>query len=1024
MTLSDISIKNSVFAWMLMASLILFGAIGLKNLGISQMPDADFPVVSVSVTYEGAAPEIIETDVVDVVEDAVMSVQGIRSISSSAKEGEGSVTIEFELDRDIDAAVQEVQTKIAQAAGRLPREIEPPVVTKTNPEDQPIMWVALYGEKPLRDMMILARDRLKDRLQTVSGVGEIILGGYVEPALRIWVNPEKLAAFELTVTDVIDALAREHVEIPAGRIETETKEIHIRSLAEAKTPEEVGDILITKRGGANIFAPIRIRDVAKVAAGLSEVRRISRTSRLPAIGLGIKKQRGSNAVKVADEVSKRLEVLKKSLPPGYKIRVNFDSTKFIKETTSEMKFTLILSALLTAVVCLVFLASWGATLNVLLAIPTSIMGAFLFIYFFGFTLNTFTLLALILAIGIVVDDAIMVLENIVRHQEAGKSPMQAASIGAREITSAATATTLALIAVFIPVVFMKGVIGKFFFQFGITLSVAVALSLLEALTLTPMRASRFLAMKETKGKFFKAVEEVYHGLSLLYLKGLNWCLARRKKVLIGAGIFWVVSLLLLPLLRKEFVPAQDQGMLLMRAQTPLGSSITFTDQKMKMAEEIISNDPAVLRYYAAVGGFGGGDVNSGMLFLTLKPKGERPRVKELGHRPSQQDMMNILRKKLSGIPDFMPIFMDLSTRGFTAERGFPVEFTVRGPEWTQLTQLSKKILEEMRQNPYFTDVDTDYKVGQPEVRIIPRRAEAASRGVSMDTIGKTVNALMGGVRAGKFTEAGHRNDIRVRLGEESRQTADDIKKIFVRNQSGEMVPLSEVVDLREGETLKSITRKDRERAIGIFANVGQEKSQSRALTEVGRIAAKILPENYRIVMSGAAETFKESFAGLFFALILGVIVAYMVLGSQYNSFTHPFTVLLALPFSLSGAFLALLLFDQSLNMYSFIGIILLMGIAKKNSILLVDFTNQKRKAGMETGEAIRTASPQRLRPILMTSFATLAAALPAAMAFGPGAETRRPMALVVIGGVFVSTFFTLFVVPCAYSLLARFEKRA
>ena len=754
MTLSDISIKNSVFAWMLMASLILFGAIGLKKLGISQMPDADFPVVSVSIAYEGAAAEIMETDVVDVVEDAVMSVQGIRSLSSQAKEGEASVTIEFELDRDIDAAVQEVQTKIAQVAKRLPREIDPPVVTKTNPEDHPILWVALFGDKPVHDMMELARDHLKDQLQTVSGVGEIILGGYVDPALRVWVDPEKLKAYELTVTDVIDALGREHVEIPAGRIETDTKEINIRSLAEGKTSEEIGDMVISKRGGANIYNPIHIRDVATVEKGLDEIRRISRTSELPAIGLGIKKQRGANAVRVADEVSKRLAEIQKTLPPGYTARINFDSTQFIKQTTGEMKFTLVLSALLTAFVCLVFLASWGATLNVLLAIPTSIVGSFLFIYFFGFTLNTFTLLALILAIGIVVDDAIMVLENIVRHQETGMSPMEAASLGAREITSAATATTLALIAVFIPVVFMKGVIGKFFFQFGIALSVAVALSLLEALTLTPMRASRFLALKEIKGSFFENVEKNYQRLSALYLKGLRWCLERRKKVLIGALVFWILSLFLLPVLRKEFVPAQDQSMLLISAQTPLGSSITFTDAKMKLAEDIISKDPAVLRYYSAVGGFGGGDVNSGMIFLTLKPKGERPKVAALGRHPSQADMMNLLRKKLFTIPDFIPIFIDLSTRGFTAERGFPVEFTVRGPDWKTLTELSNKMVEEMKKDPYFVDVDTDYKYGQPEVQIIPRRAEAAARGVGMDTIGNTVNALMGGCVRGNLPKAG------------------------------------------------------------------------------------------------------------------------------------------------------------------------------------------------------------------------------------------------------------------------------
>lgn len=1023
MSLSDISIKNPVFAWMLMAGLILFGAISFSRMGISEMPDVDFPVVNISVTYEGAAPEIMESDVVDIIEDAVLSIQGIRNITSSSKQEEANITIEFELNRNIDVALQEVQTKIAQAQARLPKEIDPPIVTKTNPEDQPIMWISLSGEKPLRELMEYARDHLKDKMQTVSGVGEVLLSGFVEPNLRIWIDPEKLDAWELTVQDVVEAIQREHNEIPAGRIETKEKEINLRSMGEVFSPEAFEKIAITRRGSAPIYKPLFIKDVARVEAGLDDIRRISRVNGKPAVGLGIKKQRGSNAVAVAEGVKKKMDEVRPTLPEGFSIQVNFDSTRFIEETNHEMRFDLILSALLTAVVCLAFLASWSSTFNVLLAIPTSIVGAFTFLLFFGFTVNTFTMLGLILAIGIVVDDAIMILENIVRHQEMGKTPLTAARDGAREITSAAIAATLAIIAIFIPVVFMKGIIGKFFFQFGITMSVAVGLSLLEALTLTPMRLSYLQVAHSKPNRFTQMVDSSFNWLMNGYSSILKFCLRFRWSVILVALAVFASSFYVLPKVKKEFVPAQDQSMFLIRLESPLGSSIAYTDGLMKQAEALIAGNPEVVRYFAAVGGFGGGEVNTGIVFVTLLPPKKRPIDPELGRRLTQQDLMARVRNEVKTIPQLKVFIQDLSTRGFTAQRGFPIEFTVRGPDWNTLVESSDKMIAAMKKSPSFIDVDTDYRYGQPEIQIVPRREEAQKRQVSVEEIGKVINAMVGGLKTGKFTESGHRNDIRVRLEESERQSGKDIEKLYVRNQRGELVKLNEVVEVKPRETLKSITRKDRERAIGIFANVGPGTSQALALEEMEKLAKEILPPGYRVVLSGSAETFKESFQSLLFALYLGIIVAYMVLASQYNSFVHPFTVLLALPFSVSGAWLALYLSGHSLNIYSFIGLILLMGIVKKNSILLVDFTNQRRAEGMDKYTALMTACPQRLRPILMTSFATLAAAIPPALGLGAGSETRKPMAIVILGGVLVSTLLTLFVVPAAYSLLARLERK-
>ncbi len=1024
MTLSDFSIKNPVFAWMLMAALIVFGLIGFNSMGVSQMPDVDFPVVSVSLTWEGAAPEVMETDVVDVVEDAVMSIQGIRDLSSTARQGQATVTIEFELERDIDAALQEVQTKIAQAQLRLPREIDPPVVTKVNPQDQPIMWLGVSGDVPLRHLMEYVQDHLKDRFQTISGVGEVFLGGFLERNLRVWIDAKKLEELQLTVEDVIDAIQREHAELPAGRIETKEREFNVRSMGEALNVEEFGNLIVSRRGGQPVYKPIYLKDVATIEDGLSDTRRIARILGKPAVGLGIRKQRGANEVAVAHRVLERLEEVKKRLPKGIEIGVNFDRTRFIEDSIHELTFTLILSAILTSLVCWLFLGSWSATLNILLAIPTSIIGTFIAMYFFGFTLNTFTLLGLSLAIGIVVDDAIMVLENIVRYQEQGMDRVEAARVGARQVTFAALAATLAIIAIFLPVAFMSGIIGRFFFEFGVTISVAVALSLLEALTLAPMRCAQFLRVGERTTRIGRGIDAGFRWLSRRYQDLLGWSLGRRWLILAAAlGVFLATVLTVAPLLRKEFVPPQDQSMFLCRLQTPVGSSIDFTNARFRRAEEFAMSRPEVKRYFGAIGGFGGGEVNSGILFVTFRQPLERPVVPPNKKPLSQKELMALFRKELNKIPDTKAVIQDLSLSAFSAQRGFPIEMTVRGPDWEQLAELSETIRREMEKSPLMVDVDTDYLTGIPEVRVRPERVRAAERGVSVEAIGRTINALIGGERVAKYSRGGRRYDVRVRLVPSQRTQAEDIERLWVWNNRGEMVQLKDLVTISEKPALLTITRRGRERAITLFANVAPGKSQVQALQEADQIAKRVLPEGYHAVFAGSTQTFRESMQGLAFALWLGILVAYMVLGSQYNSYLHPVTVLLALPFSISGAFIALWLSGQSLNIYSAIGLILLMGIVKKNSILLVDFTNQLREQGLPVEGALLKACPIRLRPILMTSISTVAAAIPPAMALGPGAETRIPMAVTVIGGVILSTLLTLLVVPCAYSLFSRFEHK-
>lgn len=1014
MTLSEISIKRPVFAWMLMSGLIIFGAISFLRMGISQMPDVDFPVVSVSVSYQGASPEIMETDIVDVIEDAVSSVEGIKGITSTSYLGSATVSIEFDLGRDINAALQEVQTKISQAQRLLPKEMDTPTISKTNPEDMPIMWIAFRSNKySTYEMMTYVRDHLKDQFSTVQGVGEVMMGGYVEPSMRIWPDKQKLNYFNLTVDDIISTIESEHAELPAGYLETEKNALNVRTLGEGKTVEDFENMRINTRGGSPNFTPTLLKQVASVEENLSDVTRISRSNGERAVGLGIKKQRGTNAVSVAQAVKKKLEVVKKTLPEGMNLQIRVDSTKFIQENVHELVMTLILAALLTGLVCWAFLGSWTSTFNILLAIPTSIIGSFIILHFAGFTLNTFTLMALSLSIGIVVDDAIMVLENIIRHLEMGKDKVTAALDGAKEITFAALAATIAIVAIFLPVAFMSGVIGKFFFQFGVTMTAAVLLSLVEALTLTPMRASQFSAISERRTKFGKAVDGVISGITNKYKKTLVWALSNRWKVVLGSFVVFFGSLFGNKFIKKEFVPAQDQSQFMMRVKTPAGSSLNYTNGKILEIEKFLTSRKEVSGYYAAVGGFGGGtgQFNTANLFVTLVPPGER--------KLSQEEFMNEARGEMKKVTDTKIFIQDLSMRGFTSGNNFPVEFTIRGPEWEKLVEYSEKFVEAMSKTGLMVDVGTDYQKGQIEVDIIPNRQKAAARGVSVRTIARTIQTMIGGIQTERYSKGGHRYYITVALPATERVNSDQIKSLYVRNNRGELVQLSELVEITQKPSLQYISRSDRERALTIYANVVSGKSQADAIAEVQKISAAIIQQPYKIVMSGSAEAFKETFMSLIFALLLGIVVSYMVLASQFNSYKDPITVLVALPFSISGAFLALLITQQSLNMYSMIGLILLMGIVKKNSILLVEFTNHMRSEGLSVREALLAACPVRLRPILMTSLATIAGAMPAAMALGPGAETRMPMSIAVIGGVLVSTVLTLVVVPCVYSLFER-----
>ena len=1000
-----------------MVAMMLFGYLSFREMGVSQLPDVDLPFVNISVTWEGAAPDIIESDVVDILENAVMSVEGVETITSTMKRGSANITVEFGLNKNLDVAVNDIQNKLSQAQRILPTTVDPPIVSKSNPEDQPIMWLGISDSsmKP-KELMTYLRDSVRDKFLTTEGVADVQLSGYVEPNLRVWVNDKNLKKKELTVTDIINAISAEHAEMPSGEIHNKKVEYSVRTLGEADSVDEFSKLSINRRGANPNFIAMSLGQVARIEDGLDEVTRISRVMGISSVGIGIKKQRGSNSVAVADSVYRRIEELKKTLPLTMKLGVNFDSTRFIKESVHELTFTLILSAVLTALVCWAFLGSWSATFNVILAIPTSILGSFVVLKAMNFTLNYFTLLGLSLSIGIVVDDAIMVLENIFRHFEMGKDKRHASLDGAKEITFAALAATMAIIAIFLPIAYMKGIIGKYFFQFAVTISVAVFFSLVEALTLTPMRCALFMSHTKKRMWFGQMVDKSFIWFEKFYERILP-VVIKHRLITIGISILiFILSSTLVLKLRKEFVPPQDQSSIFLRIKTPEGSSLDYSDQKVREVEAYLKNRPEIDRTFVAIGGQGGGESNSSLAFITLKDKKDR--------KYSQQELIEIYRKDFNRLQGIRVIVQDTSIGAIGGSgRGFPVEFSITGNDWNKLIAAANITMKEMTASGIFLDVDTNYREDVKELNIIPDRNKARLRGISIADLGTTVNALVGGAVVGKFTQNGHRYDIRIRLENIGADDLERIKEINLRNNRDELVKISDIAEVKFNNGIQSITREQRSRSIKIFSNIKPGYSQAKALEEAEAMARKHLFLGAQILESGSTKTFNESFQSLFFVLILGIAVSYMVLASQFNSFSDPVTVLVALPFSVSGAFVALFLKNQSINIYSLIGIILLMGIVKKNSILLVDFTNQVRDEKKKNiHDALLEACPKRLRPIIMTSFATIAGATPAAFAFGPGAESLSPMAMSVIGGVLVSTFLTLLVVPSIYSLLSPNER--
>jgi hydrophobic/amphiphilic exporter-1 (mainly G- bacteria), HAE1 family len=1016
MWLADTSVKRPVFATMVILALVVLGAVSYPEIGVDLFPKVDFPIVNISTHLKGASPEVIDVDITDKIEGAVNTINGVKSITSNSTEGDSRITIEFVLERDIDLAVQDVREKVALIRNKLPQDIEEPRIAKVDPDATAVMWLNLSGQKTVRELSMYVDEVLKEQLQRINGVGDIQLGGLQLRQVRVWLDAGKLRAYELSANDVMVALQRQNVELPGGRIESVSKEYTIKVKGEFLNVADFNDLVIAYDKGA----PVRLRDIGKAEDGMEDRRSIVRFNGIPAVGMGVQKQSGTNTVAVVDLVKKEIAKINKTLPPGMTLNIAIDQSTFIKRSIAEVQKHLILGGLFAVLAVFIFLRNVRTTLISAVALPISIISTFALIRAFGFTFNNMTMLALTLSVGLLIDDAIIVIENIYRHVEEGMAPREAATFATSEIGLAVMATTFAIVAIFLPVAFMKGMIGRFFLQFALTVVFSVLVSLLVSLTLTPMLASIFLKRVQVRQEdpattpivvkphwLGASFERGYKKMEEVYRRLLTFSLNHRAMMLLGALTIFVVSLYLTTFMGKEFSPPEDQGQFIVRLEAPIDYSLEKADELFRPAEQILRQMPEVRAVYYVLGI--GGAINRAMMMTSLIPKSER--------KKTQMDLKKEIRQKLSRFPGLKVSAEDFSMIG-GGQRQVPIQYSVRGPDLLAIQTYTKQIAGEFAKKPGVVDVDTSLEMGKPELKVFIDRDKAADLGVDVSTIAEAINLLMSGeaeVTKYKDERRGKRYDLRIRLNPEDRRNPDDLGRLYVRSRGGGLVELRNLVRIQEGGGPSVINRVDRQRAVTLFASL-EEKPLGAAITDLNSIAGKILPPDYLPKYRGQADTMAESFGYLQFAIFLGVVMAYMVLAAQFESFVHPFTVLLAMPLSFIGAFGALLLTGKTLNIFSFIGLILLMGLVKKNGILLVDYTNVLRARGLSRREAILHAGPVRLRPILMTTFAMVFGMIPVAFGMGEGAETRAPMGIAVIGGLLTSLFLTLLVVPAAYDL--------
>ena len=1006
MNLPGIAINRHVLTVMLSAVLVLFGAIGYQRLGVDRFPYTEFPLVAVTTTLVGASPEIIDASITNVIENIVNGVTGIEHIESTSTPGTSNVVITFDLDKPIDVAFNEVQAKVNTVLRQLPEEADPPVVAKVEFGAQPIMWLALEGDRTLQQLNTYAINTIKKTLETIDGVGEVRIGGKRERTVRIELDPARMAAFNVTTPEVLNALRDQHFMMAGGYLTTGGREHLVKLDLEYHRVRDLEQLVVAHRDNA----PLLLRDIAKVVDGLADRRGAANFNGRESVGLGIVKVSNANTVAIVDEIYRRIDSeINPQLPPGMKLSVSSDDSLFVREMVDSLEEHLVLGTLLTALVVWMFLKSVRSTVIIATAIPISLLGAVALIYFMGYTLNSMTLLALLLLIGIVVDDAIVVLENIFRHrEELDPDPRSAAINGTSEVVFAVLAATLSLVAIFVPVIFMGGIIGRFFESFAVVVVAGVLVSWFVSMTLTPMLCSRFLQVEHHERGLYRWMELGLRALERGYGALLGTALRYRWTVI---GTTWVIVVGCLWFLRdigKEFNPEQDESRFMVMVRAPLGTGIDTMLERVAEVEAVIArHEDAVTSFFVGMG-TSGRPLNEAWGFARMPPKEERD--------ISQQELLAQLSAEFATIPGIRAFSIPIPQLG--GARGEPLQFVVRGPNLEEVGRLAQELQRRVVAEPGMGYVDLDLNLELPEYQLVIDRIRAADLGFSARDIATAVNVMIGGVDVAKYNDDpgdGERYDLRVKGEEEAFKTNTDLGKIYLRSHAGQMIRVDAVASIQETLGPASISRYDLRYAAPFYSKPSMPLAE--AIAKVQEHADAILPTGYNLKFKGQSEEFSKTASNMLFAFALATVLLYMVLASQFNSFLQPLIIMTAQPLAMVGGVAALWLAGQTLNTYSMIGLVLLVGLVAKNSILLVDITNQRRERGLGIDEALREACPIRLRPVLMTSLTVVLAMLPAALGAGAGAETNGPLSVAVIGGMVSSTLLTLVVIPPVYSIL-------
>ncbi|MBP1654230.1 MAG: acriflavin resistance protein [Bacteroidetes bacterium] len=1008
MSLSAVSIRRPVLAIVMSIAIMLFGFIGFTYLGVREYPSVDPPIITVSATYVGANADVIESQITEPLEESISGIEGIRSIKSTSAEGRCNITVEFELGVDLEAAANDVRDKVSRAVRQLPPDADNPVVLKADADAVPIVFLNIKSDK--RDLLQLsdiATNVFRERMQTIDGVSEVQVWGEKRYSMRLWMDPQKLASYGLTPLDIRSAVLRENVELPSGRIEGASTELTVRTQSRLVSPEDFNNLIIRDVEGR----VIRFRDVGNAELGPENLRSLLRRDGLPMVGIVLIPRSGANYISIVDEFYRRVEDLKRDLPPDLQLGLGFDVTSYIRASISEVAETVLLAFFLVFMVIYVFLRDLRTTIIPMIAVPVSLVGAFFIMYVMDFSINVLTLLGIVLAIGLVVDDAIVMLENIFAKVEQGLPPREAGFRGSTEVYFAIISTTIALAAVFLPVIFLQGITGRLFKEFGIVLAGSVIISAFVSLTLTPMMATRILKPHAKHSRFYRATEPFFQRMSDGYRSSLVWFMKRRKLAPVAIVVAIVAILVIGLSLPSELSPLEDRSRLRVVATGPEGATFEYMDSYMMNLVQTFQRElpeaEAIISFTSP--GWGGGGVNSGNVNLILKPAESRER--------SQQELADLLServKEFSAARTFVTQEQSIGGRG-----GLPVQFVIEAPNFEKLKDRLPVFLAEARKRPEFQVVDVNLKFNKPELRIGINREKARALGISAMDVAQTLQLAYSGTRFDYFVMNGKQYQVIGQVTRESRDKPLDLKTLAVRSSRGEIVQLDNLVTIEEQSSPPALYRFNRYVSATVSAGLARGYTIGDGIAAMREVGKQTLDESFSTALDGTSKDFEESSSSLLFAFVLALALIYLVLAAQFESFRDPFVIMLTVPLALAGALFSLWYFQQTLNIFSQIGMIMLIGLVTKNGILIVEFANQRKAQGLEVREAIVDAAAQRLRPILMTALSTILGTLPIALALGAGSETRVPMGIAVVGGLIVATGLTLYIIPAVYSYVSK-----